>query len=79
MHHLQEFEQRRGEAVVPAWLLDQKVSTTLILRECLKELDGHPDVAFRAYILNGIRNGFPDRLQSGHVKQTTNIKHALCH
>ena len=56
IHHLLEFEQRVGGALVPAWL--QKVATPLILREWSEEMKDHPDAEFRGYILNGIKNGF---------------------
>ena len=56
IHHFLEFEQRVGSVLVPAWL--QKVATSLILWEWIKELKDHPDADFRDYILNGIKNGF---------------------
>lgn len=56
IHHLEEVEKRTGRAVVPIWL--QKVTTSLVLWEWSRELDGHPDKRFRLYIMNGIENGF---------------------
>ena len=51
-----EFKRRASARPVTEWL--QMVVTPLSWSMWAKEMEEHPDVNFRTYILNGIRNGF---------------------
>ena len=54
--HLLEFERKFNRRHVPVWL--QSISTSLVRDQWSKDLAGHPDRAFRDYILRGISEGF---------------------